>query len=76
MKRLLLFALTAGLLIPNVAKAERDEVRHMCASWQVGDLKGKQALRKLGLSVPREEIEATRKFVRYCKIYLGNPTDY
>ena len=69
MKRLFLLALTAGLLIPNVAKAERDEVRHFCASLQVGDLTGKQLLRKVGLKVPNSG--GTSKAYSYCKIYLG-----
>ena len=40
MRRFLLIALGASLLIPTVAKAERDEVRHLCASLQVGDFIG------------------------------------
>ena len=69
MKRLILLALTAGLLIPTVAKAERDEVRHLCASLQLGDVTGKQLLRKVGLKVPRDG--ARGKAFGYCKIYMG-----
>ena len=69
MKRFLLLALTTGLLIPTVAKAERDEVRHLCASLQLGDVTGKQLLRKVGLKVPRDG--ARGKAFGYCKIYMG-----
>ena len=69
MKRFLLLALTAGLLIPTVAKAERDEVRHLCASLQIGDVSGKQLLRKVGLKVPKGD--GRGKAFAYCKIYLG-----
>ena len=57
MNRFLLLALTAGLLSPMAANAERDEVRHICALMKVGDIKPKQALKKLGLKVPRESNE-------------------
>ena len=70
MRRLLLIALGASLLIHNVAKASRDEIRHICGSLQVGDLTGKQALRKIGLKVPKGD--GRSKAVAYCKVYLGH----
>tara|TARA_Y100001968_G_C18798022_1_gene454265 strand:+ start:128 stop:340 length:213 start_codon:yes stop_codon:yes gene_type:complete len=69
MHRFLFVILLASFLIPPVAKAERDEVRRFCASLQVGDLTGKQLLRKVGLKVPNSG--GTSKAYSYCKIYLG-----
>ena len=70
MKRFLLLVLTAGLLSPIAAKAERDDVRHICASMQVGEITPKQALRKIGLKVPKD-YSPRKKIVAYCKVYLG-----
>ena len=75
MKRFLLLALTAGLLIPNVAKAERDEARHICASYDARDLTPKQALRKLGLKVPKDIHMANFIFIaaliKVIRFFLG-----
>ena len=73
MRRFLFLTLFTALLIPTVAKAERDDVRHICASMHVGEITHKQGLRKLGLSVPREVDNSRRKLVSYCKVYLGYP---
>ena len=72
MNRFLLLALTAGLLSPIAAKAERDEVRHICATMKVGEMSPKQGLKKLGLKVPRDSEEINNKAYNYCSAYLGS----
>tara|TARA_E500000331_G_scaffold257257_1_gene247980 strand:+ start:372 stop:632 length:261 start_codon:yes stop_codon:yes gene_type:complete len=69
MKHFLFGTFFASLLISTAAKAERDEIKHICASMQVGDLTAKQALRKIGLKVPKGNQRT--KAVAYCKVYIG-----
>ena len=69
MKRFLLLALIVGLFSPIAANAQRDEVRHICASYDVGELTAKQALRKLGLTVLKNN--NMPKVSMYCGSYKG-----
>ena len=70
MNRILLLALTVGLLSPTAANAQRDEVRHICASRDARELTPKQALRKLGLKVPKDNPDS--KLFVYCQSYRAN----
>ena len=84
MKRLLLFAITAGLLSPIAAKAD-DLVRETCGRVKAGFISPKEAHKKLGLPEKMYDFFQTesknfseRDFINqkividdYCQGYTG-----
>ena len=74
MKRLLLLALTAGLLSPIAAKANTtNNTRDACARYAVQELPADQALDWLSLSSVSEDDDnwgsPEDKVIAYCKNY-------
>ena len=75
MKRLLLLALTVGLLLPVAAKAHRDESKHVCALYTVGELTPEQALKRLEIKSKSNRPLSEKRYAvyEYCQRYiLGN----
>ena len=76
MKRFLLLVLTAGLLIPTFAKASTHNTRDTCARFAVDELTTNQTLRKLNLSIPRNESDPwfqdiDGKANHFCRQYIN-----